>query len=92
MQNYWLENKELKFEFFKLKEEIKSKSIPVDNELSRDFCTIMSNVDKSTVPPFIKLFLGGAAKIYFCKQERSKVPSNDYQVLSWTCIQIPCSL
>ena len=56
MQNYRLENKELKFEIFKLKEEIKSKSIPVDNELSSDFCTIMSNVDKSTVPPFINFF------------------------------------
>ena len=56
MQNYRLENKELKFEIFKLKEEIKSKSVPVDNELSSDFCTIMSNVDKSTVPPFIKFF------------------------------------
>ena len=34
MQNYRLENKELKFELSKLKEEIESKSIPVDNELS----------------------------------------------------------
>ena len=54
MQNYRLVNKELKFELFKLKEEIESKSIPVDNEFS-DFCT-MSDVDKSTVPPFIHSF------------------------------------
>ena len=47
VQNYRLESKELKFELFRLKEEIESKSIPVDNELSIDFCTIMSNVDKS---------------------------------------------
>ena len=40
----------------KLKEEIESKSLPVDNELSSDFCTIMSDVDKSTVPPFIHFF------------------------------------
>ena len=72
MPNYRLENKELKFELFKLKEEIESKSIPVDNELSSDFWTIMSDVDKSTVPPFIHLFWEEQQKYISAKKKGAR--------------------
>ena len=91
MQNYQLENKELKFELFKLKEEIEYKSIPVDNELSSDFCTIMSDVDKSTVPPFIYIFWEEQQK-YVSANKKGARYHPIIMILSWICIQTPCSL
>ena len=56
IHNYRLENIVLKAEIDDMKREILTKSRPIDNELSKDFISIMSNVDKDEIPPFIKIF------------------------------------
>ena len=54
IQNYRSENKALKVEIDDMKREILTKSKPIDDELSKDFVSIMSNVDKDEIPPFMK--------------------------------------
>ena len=56
IQNYRLENKVLKAEIDDMKREILTKSRPIDDELSKDFISIMSNVDKDEIPPFMNFF------------------------------------
>lgn len=55
LQTYRFENKNLKIEISKMKEEICNKSMPVDVDLGKDLMTIMSE-NKTNVPPFMKLF------------------------------------
>ena len=40
-----------------MKREILAKSRPIDDELSKDFISIMSTVDKDEIPPFMKFVL-----------------------------------
>ena len=56
IQNYRSENKVLKAEIDDMKREILTKSRPIDDELSKDFISIMSNVDKDEIPPFMIFF------------------------------------
>ena len=56
LQNYRLENKQLKDELVKMRDEIQSKSMSVDSNLSDDLIKIMSGTDQKEVPPFMKLF------------------------------------
>ena len=55
LHSYRLENKTLKEEISKMKEEISNNSMPVDVDLGRDLVTIMTE-NKKDVPPFMKLF------------------------------------
>ena len=55
LQSYRLENKTVKEEISKMKEEISNNSMPVDVDLGRDLVTIMTE-NKKDVPPFMKLF------------------------------------
>ena len=56
IQNYRLENKVLKAEIDDMKRELLTKSRPIDDELSKNLISIMSNVDKDEIPPFMKFF------------------------------------
>ena len=56
LQQYRLENKQLKDELDKMKEEISQKSLLIDNDLGDDFIKIMSNAQKKSIPPFMKMF------------------------------------
>ena len=56
LQNYRLENKQLKEEINNLCQEIHSKSLAVDRNLGDDFVKIMSVADQKYVPPLMKLF------------------------------------
>lgn len=57
MQNIRLENKLLKSEIEKMKNEIVNKSIDLkDQSLHNDFVKIMSDADTSRMPPFMKFF------------------------------------
>ena len=56
LQNYRLENKQLKDEIVIMQKEISQNSVNVDNNLGDDFISIMSGADKSKIPPFMKLF------------------------------------
>jgi len=53
MQNYRLENHQLRMQIEVLQKEISSKSVQVDSTLEKDLSKIMSEAD---VPPFMKLF------------------------------------
>ena len=56
LQEYRLENKQLKTELECMKQEIQKSSVPVSSELSRDLIDIMSNASIKNIPPFMKLF------------------------------------
>ena len=82
IQNYRLENKVLKAEIDDMKREILTKSKPIDDELSKDFISIMSNVDKDEIPPFMIFFLGGTAELFVFFHEWRSLPSHDHTLLS----------
>ena len=68
LQNYRLENKQLKEEINNLCQEIHSKSLAVDRNLGDDLVKIMSGADqKSAPPPIYAVVLGRAAKIPLLK-------------------------
>ena len=56
MQNYRLENKQLKKEIEKLQKELHKSSVPVDDTLNKDLTSIMSKADPSKLSPFMKFF------------------------------------
>ena len=56
LQNYRLENKQLKSEIIQMQREIQGKSLTVNNDLEKDLVNIMSNANSKDVPPFMKLF------------------------------------
>ena len=56
LQNYRLENKQLKEEVKNLQHEISSKSLEVDDNLAEDLVKIMSGANQKSIPPFMKLF------------------------------------
>ena len=49
-------NRELQSQIERMRKELTSKSVPVTSELESDLVTIMSGVDKASMPPFMKLF------------------------------------
>ena len=56
LQNYRLENKELKSEIGQMQKEIQNQSLPVNNNLEKDLISIMLNANSKDIPPFMKLF------------------------------------
>ena len=66
MQNYRIENKELKNEILKLQIEIKNSSIPTSENLSKDLVSIMSSADQAKVSPFMKFFWEEQQKYIQC--------------------------
>ena len=56
LQEYRLENKQLKNELESMKQEIHKSSVPVSSELSRDLVGIISNASIKNVLSFMKLF------------------------------------
>ena len=56
IQSYRIENKMLKSEIQNLQHEISKSSMRINDGLSTDLIKIMSNADKSEVPPFMKFF------------------------------------
>lgn len=56
LQNYRIENKQLKNELQILREEIATTALPIPSDLNNDFMSIMSTADHSKMPPFMKFF------------------------------------
>ena len=56
LQNYRLENKELKSEIEQMQKEIQNQSLPVNNNLEKDLISIMLNANSKDIPPFMKIF------------------------------------
>lgn len=56
IQSIRIENKELKEQIKNLQAEIATNSLTVDNKLSEDLVSIMSDTDQSKVSPFMKFF------------------------------------
>ena len=59
IQTFRVENKELKNQIEEMQVEISQKSVPVDNELNKDFLSIMSQADKNRIH---EVLLGRATK------------------------------
>ena len=55
LQNYRLENNQLKLQIKQLQEEIETKCVEIDNTLESDLTTIINSTD-GNIPPFMKLF------------------------------------
>ena len=51
LQNYRLENKELKSEIEQMQKEIQNQSLPVNNNLEKDLISIMLNANSKDIPP-----------------------------------------
>lgn len=56
VQQYRIENKDLKAQLSKLQAEIKKSSVPASESLNNDLKSIMSAADKSKISPFMKFF------------------------------------
>jgi len=56
VQNYRIENKELKIQVVKLQNELKRSAIPTSDSLNKDLVSIMSSADPSKVSPFMSFF------------------------------------
>ena len=56
MQNYRIQNKELKSQVDQLQRQLENASVPTSPELSKDLTSIMSNADKSKISPFMSFF------------------------------------
>ena len=56
VQNYRIENKELKSQVARLQEELKNSSVSTSTALDNDLVSIMSSADQSKVSPFMKFF------------------------------------
>ena len=56
LQQYRIENKELKTKIENLKDEIAKNAHNISDSLNNDLVTIMSEADQSQVPPFMKFF------------------------------------
>ena len=51
LQNYCLENIELKSEIEQMQKEIQNQSLPVNNNLEKDLISIMLNANCKDIPP-----------------------------------------
>ena len=78
IQGYRLQNKSLTDQLVEMRNEIKKHSLAVTNGFNKDFISIMSNADKSKLPQFYEIILGGTTKVSACYQNWSSLPSNDY--------------
>ena len=56
LQNYRLENKDLKSEIEQMQKEIKTQSLSINNNLQKDLISIMPNANSNDIHPFMKLF------------------------------------
>ena len=70
LQNYRLENKELKAQIQSLQSELSNKSLPVTESLNQDLRTIMSNADSTKLTPFMKLFWEEQQKYLSCSSSK----------------------
>ena len=56
LQNYRIENKELKNQIYKLQNELKKSSVKTSESLNKDLVSIMTSANPSKVSPFMKFF------------------------------------
>ena len=70
LQSYRMKNKQLEETISKITNELKRKTLPIDNELNNDLVDIFKGIPKTKVPPFMKLFWEEQQKYLRCSNTK----------------------